>query len=261
MKLLIFLLFIFVSCIKSNYDFRSDLSYATNIEYNSSYLGKDIISEPKNTWVEVMTFNDKCFFYKTPFGKNLGQIRVTKRKLQRCDFSNEIRFERSEIKTLKIDIVTSGKTNLRLSINDDVEIIPLFNYRVPRKFSAFTNQLRHSYFDNVFINGAAKIEKKSFLSEGTLCHGVNIECKDVVTYQCDLCSDGSYEVVDFNCPQGGSKYCGQDKCGTKNQPACPRGYQVLETKLPSLCFNGSPAGFCSPGLSTFCNDEGILICL
>lgn len=104
-------------------------------------------------------------------------------------------------------------------------------------------------------------DKKVDLSDKDLCHGVNSNCQDVVGYRCENCPEGFYEVVDFNCPQGGSKYCGVDNCGKKNEPACPRGYKILGSKLKSLCFDGSPAGLCGPGLETFCNEDNILICI
>lgn len=263
MKLIlsIFLLFGLLSCQQEKFDFANELAFTTNFEMNELYQGSKGVYEPKNTWLLLFTFNKYCYFYKTPFNKSLGESRITKRQAGKCSFSDDAIYSKEGIKDFKMNLHVQEKIKLSLIIDGESFNYPLINYSVSRKFTPFNNQLKKSFFGNVYVNGGLDYLKTKTLKSGTLCHGVNIECKDVVKYKCDLCEKGSYEVVDFNCAQGGSKYCGKDKCGTKNQPACPRGYKVLDTKLPSLCFNGSPAGFCSPGLSTFCNDEGILICL
>ncbi|WP_412472003.1 hypothetical protein [Halobacteriovorax sp. RT-1-4] len=255
------LLLNFISCNQKNFILEEELAFTNNFQINELYQGSKGVYEPKNTWLLLFTFNDYCYFYKTPFNKSLGEYRVTKRSSGKCSFNDDAILSKEGISDFKMNLHVQDKIKLNLIIDGESVNYPLLNHTVSKKFSPFNNQLKKSYFDNVFVNGGLDYLKSKTLKSGTLCHGVNIECKDVVKYKCDLCEEGSYEVVDFNCAQGGSKFCGKDKCGTKNQPACPRGYKVLDTKFPSLCFNGSPAGFCFPGLSTFCNDEGILICL
>lgn len=262
MKYLFFFLLLFTSCLKPNFSLEEKLSLAKNIELNAKYLNLDNITNPKNTWVEVFKFDNWCAFYKTPYNKKMGVFRVVEKSSQKCHFDADGLFEKHDISSFKYTLLTKNKTTLRIQINTENTDYRLFNYRMDKKkFNAFDNQLKSSFFGNVFVNGGLDSLKDKTLNDGQLCHGVNIECQDVVANKCDQCLHGSYEVVDFNCTQGGSKYCGQNKCGEKNQPACPRGYKVLDSKLPTLCFNGSPAGFCKPGLKTFCNDDGILVCL
>ncbi len=252
-------LILLTSCLSPKFDLAYELSRVTKIDFNEQYLnGKEIVL-PRNNWVSLMQFSKYCVFYKTPFKNDSGILKIVRRS-SRCDFSDDAVFEEERISSLSLKLFTSRNITLEFNINDENRVFPLLNYKVQKKYQAFDNQLKHSFFDNVFVDmeGIKDVEK---LKDGVLCHGVNIECSDVVDYRCDQCESGSYEVVDFNCPQGGSKYCGQDKCGNKNQPACPRGYKTLDSKLPTLCFEGSPAGFCKPGLSTFCSDDGILICL
>ncbi|MEH0860389.1 hypothetical protein [Halobacteriovorax sp. DPLXC-1] len=259
MKYLVFIL-LFISCWSQKFDLEERLSLAKKIEFNNQYLNKGNIEQPKNTWIKIFEFDNFCAFYKTPFNKKEGILRYVSKSGNKCQFDEKIKLQEN-ISSLKFSLSAVDKVSLDLFLGGERRSYHLFNYRMPRKFSAFQNQLKKSYFDNVFISGGLEYLKDKVLKDGQLCHGVNIECKDVVANICDMCPSGSYEVVDFNCKQGGSKYCGVNKCGTKNQPACPRGYKVLDTKLPSLCFNGSPAGFCEPGLETFCNDDGILVCL
>lgn len=261
MKKLLIILSFFVSCYPLKFNVENALSLAKNIKFNEQYLNKGEVQNPKNTWIKVFEFDKWCAFYKTPFNKNKGILRYVEKSSQKCSFDKNIRREIPGISSFKLSLSSNEKINLRLTIDSEIITYHLFNYRIDTKFSAFQSQLKKSYFGNVFVGGGLESLKEKFLKDGQLCHGVNIECKDVVANKCDMCVSGSFEVVDFNCPQGGSKYCGENKCGEKNQPACLRGYKVLDTKLPSLCFNGSPAGFCEPGLETFCNDDGILVCL
>lgn len=92
------------------------------------------------------------------------------------------------------------------------------------------------------------------------CHNVNEECETVGENLCHLCRYGWYEVADFSCPQGSSKFCGENKCGEKGEPACPSGAKVYKINGPVLCYDDSEAGFCQGELRPVCNEQNILIC-
>ena len=77
------------------------------------------------------------------------------------------------------------------------------------------------------------------------------KCETIGEYRCDDCRFGWYEVADFNCPQGGSKFCGQNHCGEKNEPACPRGYKIFENEDTGICQNE---------LIPVYNQDHILVC-
>ncbi len=83
------------------------------------------------------------------------------------------------------------------------------------------------------------------------CEQVNKDCETIGENRCDQCRYGWYEVVDFQCPQGGSKFCGQNHCGEKNEPACPRGIKVIDPE---------EAGICQSDLEPKPNLDKILIC-
>jgi len=94
----------------------------------------------------------------------------------------------------------------------------------------------------------------------TACHKVEKNCKESLAYQCERCTGSWFEVVDFNCPQGGSKFCGRANCGSLNQPACPRGVDHIGIEYNDVCFDGSPAGICEEGLTPVCIGDKYLVC-
>lgn len=275
--LFIFLFLIMSSCqkdfsigLKSRNDkLQGLLNYAHDIKFNQNLINKGVVESPPNTWVSLISFQNlkkyHCLFYKIPYGDKKGILKVVSSEFKKCNAFDKGENLVEEITgfyfNFSMEESSSEKGSLVVGFQGEEKeelVIPLFNNTTERKPRQYSNQLDMSFVDDVAIGNAPKVKK---IKSGSLCHGVNRECMDIVANKCDLCEEGAYEVVDFNCPQGGSKYCGTNKCGEKNMPACPRGYKVLETKLSSLCFDGSPAGFCKPGLHTFCNEDNILICL
>ncbi len=91
------------------------------------------------------------------------------------------------------------------------------------------------------------------MSRGTAirCQQVDKNCNDIGENRCDDCRYGWYSIVDYNCPQGGSKFCGQNHCGEKGEPACPRGIKVVDE---------TEAGICQSDLTPVMNADHILIC-
>lgn len=269
---LILYILVFVSCSERSWrdDIKSELFKIDNFVLNSNYLNKGSLKTPLNTWLEVLSYKRErktlCLFYKTPFGEKKGILKLTSVKKGPCDPFSEGRILTSELIDFSFNFVSGPhveKSNvLEFLIVEKKAVekieVPLLNYQSDKSFQRYDNQLPESFVDDVAF-GLSSVTKT--LDNGKLCHGVNSDCRDVVEYKCDRCSEGVVEVVDYNCPQGGSKYCGRNECGKKNQPACPRGYKILDSKLPSLCFEGSPAGFCEPGLRSFCNEKNILVCL
>ena len=93
-----------------------------------------------------------------------------------------------------------------------------------------------------------------------ICFQQNETCGNKGPDTCQQCKYGWYSIVDFNCPNGGSRICGQSNCGNRGEPACPRGKDFMELSRKSQCFLESKAGYCSPGLHTYCDQNNILIC-
>ena len=106
-------------------------------------------------------------------------------------------------------------------------------------------------FDNLNNKYLGKLGDRVSRGSAIRCQQVDKNCQTVGDDRCDDCRYGWYQVVDYNCPQGGSKFCGQNHCGEKNEPACPRGTKVV---------GGEDAGICQSDLTAVMNADHILIC-
>ena len=110
-----------------------------------------------------------------------------------------------------------------------------------------------------FRNGfLGKIDDDYSKGEAVVCHRVDDRCNTIGTMDCHRCRYGHFEVAGSSCLDTNIKICGINRCGKKGWPACPKGKVALKSKA---CVNGSQAGFCEPGLRTFCDENKILICL
>jgi hypothetical protein len=81
------------------------------------------------------------------------------------------------------------------------------------------------------------------IEEPESCYEVDANCK-VVKNNCDQCPNGFFEIIDSNCPGGGTRYCGSQLCGVKGDYACYRGKRYSGYTL-DYCVNDSPVGFCN----------------
>lgn len=82
------------------------------------------------------------------------------------------------------------------------------------------------------------------------CHDIDDLCQEISPSRCSLCPEGWYEIPN-GCPTG-PKFCGIDRCGGKDRPACRRGTQEPRTE----CRIDSSFAYCHPGLTVQC--EGSL---
>ncbi len=112
-------------------------------------------------------------------------------------------------------------------------------------------RLNEDTFDFASNKNLGKLSDRFSRGSAIRCHQVNKECETVGENRCDECRYGWYEVVDFQCAQGGSKFCGQNHCGEKNEPACPRGVKVVDPE---------DAGICQSDLEPVLNADKILVC-
>ncbi len=92
------------------------------------------------------------------------------------------------------------------------------------------------------------------------CHELNESCEIVQHFRCDQCRYGWFETVGGKCTGIKDKFCGRNHCGSKGQPACPRGQNYNQFDFHVNCSNDSTTGFCEKGLKTIC-DDNVLICI
>jgi len=96
-----------------------------------------------------------------------------------------------------------------------------------------------------------KLTDRFSLKTAQECRHINKNCQQVGEDNCERCRFGWYQVVDYNCPQGGARFCGQNHCGEKNEPACPRGSRVVEE---------DDLGICQSDLTPVWSADHILLC-
>ena len=219
-----------------------------------------LLEGPPNTWIALFETDSHCLYYKTPEPPKKGSLIWAKNgcmsfkdlavveRLQGIG-NLSLRYEREDgHKTLKLRYTHDGIPKRRryklLNLSSDPSS-PYSFFNLKRKTS-FIGDAGDNYRD-----GTAKT-----------CHRVDRNCNDTLENTCHLCRYGYFEVIDHPCPQGGSKFCGQDRCGEKGQPACILGLSRLHaTFRRQPCQDYSPAGSCLSELQSSCDENGILVCL
>ena len=213
-----------------------------------------------------LKLSNDCLYYRTPFREKKGELTLVRRFRNEC---GEIK-EGTVIASLKeISDLMISKKNHRLifSYVKGNEFIsssyPLIDEKGKTKHEKYQSIKREALYPSLQL---LKIDTDSFdainpnlgnindsfaLGSAIRCHQVSKECKDVKENICNRCRYGYYEVVDYQCPQGGSKYCGINRCGEKNGPACVRGQQQ---------YDEGTQGICNPELTPVMNADGIWVC-
>ena len=76
-------------------------------------------------------------------------------------------------------------------------------------------------------------------------------------FDCDKCKYGWYQGISKD---GIIRFCGEDLCGERGMPACPRGLTIIKNNGYE-CIENSKLGFCKDGLRTYCDENKVLVCL
>ena len=214
-------------------------------------------------------FKTHCVYYKVPYKNMLGILKIQELKNEeKCpqnssenlwaevsgienfnprieNFKLILEFDKNKKKTLwSIPLVniSAGIIHEKYQSAQEKKLYPLLT--ILRTTEGNTSLLDSYYIGRIsdsFSNGQMK-----------RCYQVNKECAQVGEDLCDRCRYGYFEVVDYNCPKGGSRFCGQNHCGEKNEPACPRGSK--------LAVEDSDLGICQNDLTAVRNSDHILIC-
>ena len=239
---------------------NAGFSYASSLEYEEK-IGGAILSEPRGIWHRILKAGKQCLFYKTPFKKG-GAIRMG----EDCSnaYSNELLY--SEVKNFQVDY-GAFQTVLTFETNKK-ERLEFVHFNVQRDLPSkrYDSPVNKSYRTGLLMGGwpvamGKRGSPEDNYRDGTarICHQVDQDCGSVVAYSCDRCRYGFFEVADFKCPQGGTKYCGRNRCGELGQPACLRGFQANSVQ-GARCEDDWNAGFCRHGLRRVCDTNGVLVC-
>jgi hypothetical protein len=288
MKFFLPFLVLFSSCVMNSSNGQMSVSefdlkltkewiYTTSIE-NLKY-NNEIITRPPGFEQLVMELTvpssggladvKHCLYYQVPYKEKIGLLRVQEVKKQiECPDSAS---------TDNALLTLSGVDNFKVIVAN-YKIIMNFNYDkkqteisiptpnielglVHEKYRPLTEKrlipglrllkLNEDSFDFASNKYLGQLSDRFARGTAIRCQQVNKDCETVGENRCEQCRYGWYEVVDFQSPQGGSKFCGQNHCGEKNEPACPRGVKVV---------NPEEAGICQNDLEPSPNLEKILIC-
>ncbi|MDO9183849.1 MAG: hypothetical protein Q7U04_15650 [Bacteriovorax sp.] len=210
----------------------------------------------------------QCIYYRVPYKEIEGLLKIIEQKNESsCPdiSSSDSWLELKAISDLQVKL-----ENFKLILNFKNKnnkinwtfLLPNINNGITHeKYQAAKEQklfpgltflrITDESFDLLRSKYLGKLSDRMGHGSAIRCHQVDKSCQTVGENRCDSCQYGWYQVVDFNCPEGGSKFCGQNHCGEKNEPACPRG-----TKLN----DGLDEGICQSDLSPVLNAEHILVC-
>ncbi len=270
LKKIIFLLMFFFSDAYASFPIILNSSFDV-VKLNPQVkLNEDIVNPPGMwLWIAELEFLNhdlnrfrSCLYYRVPFtSKKLKGILKLIHTTKACDqnyaadgpsYDNIKQVKLGEKNDLTIDGVV-----FNLVKKSDQQIAKRFAKASWAKQGLIPLVDEKKYFSLT----STEMTQNLVIKSGNLCHQVNEKCEEVSANLCHRCAEGFYEVLGNGCKKMANKYCGIDRCGQKNQPACLRGYQWSEEELSALCFHHNPVGFCQKGLSVTCNEKNEMICL
>lgn len=209
-----------------------------------------------------------CVYYQVPYKKIPGIIKIEELKTDTT--CSEVSSGDSWLEVRDAKDLTATLSQFKLSFSFKVKeqkvswSFPLPNiedglihekYQPVKEKKLFPGmsflRITDESFENQNNKYLGKLNDRMSRGSAIRCQQVDKNCQNIGENRCDECRYGWYQVVDYNCPQGGSKFCGQNHCGEKNEPACPRGSKVVE---------GDELGICQNDLSPVWNADHILLC-
>jgi hypothetical protein len=287
---LFFILFFFVSCLRREGDNQSLIEQEVKLSREWMYAksidgikaNDQVIDRPvgvdqfifKITFLDEsgIHFKNHCVYYKVPYKKILGLMRVQEIAADKScpeNPSEQSWIEINGMKSLAVSL-NSFKLSLNFLFQEDLKVkkvkweIPLLNfsqglthekYQAPLSKKLYPSitflRLTEESLENSNNPYLGKLNDRFSKSDAIRCRQINKNCEIQGVDRCDECRYGWYQVVDYNCPQGGSRFCGQNHCGEKNEPACPRG---------SKSSGSEDLGICQSDLVAVRNADQILIC-
>ncbi len=230
---------------------------------------------------KLMIIKSLCLYYQNPFNGHEGKlIFEMKESLSGCDELHWDGLVLEKISQLKIKNMMNHQElqiqflwnqkhyEFMLTLSGVHQLKPFLpaknlDHIGPYQGSSITEKFSPAKYT---LGGL----KDSFSNQRAIvCYQVNDDCEVTMSDQCDLCQFGHYPVVGSSCPTKLNMYCGVNRCGQRDEPACPRGvvHREKNPKRESLdqirvdhCENPSEFGFCQDDLEAECNAQGIIIC-
>ncbi len=215
-----------------------------------------------------LSLKTHCVYYQVPYKKIPGLIKIEELKTDAtCPDvgSGESWLEIKNVKDLTVSL-SNFKITFDFKIQDQKKswkfLLPnIEDGLVHEKYQPVKEKklypgmtflrINEDSFENQNNKYLGKLSDRFSRGSSIRCLQVDKNCQNIGEDRCNECRYGWYQVVDYQCPQGGSKFCGQNHCGEKNEPACPRGIKVVE---------GEDTGICQNDLTAVMNADHILVC-
>lgn len=226
------------------------------------------LEAPKDSWQSLFAVNyitkdlvrlKDCVFYRIP-GTAPGELKlITLDPENKCEDKLLLPGEReiTDVKSLEFKSVPGGM-NLTFALPkyklEQWEIrIPTTSSRQEPRMLLSSAAYKAPKVILLAAKESAKMQKTASLKEG-ICHDISEACEEISPSRCSECAEGWFEI-----PNGclsGPKFCGRDRCGEKNQPACRRGMKYQKKDVKYECRIDSSFAYCRRGLVIQC--EGAL---
>lgn len=246
--------------------------FVTKVEWQNQ---TGLISSPKGielylgnitTNIDFKKSNVYCLYYRTPIKNKTGLLTiVSEDAFYQCPLtaSGNILYQLDDVTEFQF-LPNNYELNLEFKKNNQALKwnFPFYNLKLGsihekykperelKKINGFT-VLPFDYETNKTFSGKGKKTDRFSQKSAIKCKTVNQNCETIGEDFCQLCNFGSFEVVDYACPNGGSRFCGINHCGEKNEPACLRGILNKDAEID---------GICNEGLMPTINADHILVC-
>jgi len=272
----------------------SSLSFESKFLLNPKFPANKDISRPIGVWQRLITTDNFCVDYRIPSKKKKGILSLAKtnsfgvcptlpvitpvvilenisefkmslsndfisgKKIRNGTYGFKFNYKyKSEPKSLSISLMNMERQTF--PEKENYKKYESFGSKRWKKGLRVTRSSQRKLRTKLWPSGIEHNDDSK--APLIFCERVDNSCKTIETNTCSECLKGWLPVVDFNCPNGGSKVCAPLPCGRKGMPACPRGTRWKGVEMHDLCFDESPAGFCVGELKTMCDENKVLICI
>jgi hypothetical protein len=242
------------------------LTVAKIVERHSEFVSGDVLKRPEGTWQLLYGtirsesapagFVRDCLWVKIP-KKGDGELKLT---VQGAEEACGMQWEKEELLHLKklkaIQFALDG-SRAQLWLTDETGRV--LNWKASslniaqeaeKKLYGNSAPVRVTPGVFFFAPNATVTQERGKDLVGELADSYPARpC--TLEGDCRLCRYGVYRV-------GEAYYCGIDRCGEKNQPACLRGTRWQRTRTTFSCRTDDSHIFCAPGLKVECEGEQAL---
>lgn len=152
MKVILISFFITLNAYSSIEDLLMPINEIKIIQKES--VRQKIITKPYGLWLKLVDFHGKrnyCLWYKTPYKKDLGEIKLLIKKAGRCE-EKEIIWYQGKITNLSLKIKPSKMSlSYEVSSNKKIHTIFFINRLTNKPYELFDSAVRKKYLSGLHL--------------------------------------------------------------------------------------------------------------